>query len=242
MYKKLFEGKKAAIFDLDGTIFKEGEAFRKEAFIEVLKDVSLSYIDPVPYCISGYTSEEIWKAIIYGNEIKNRNLEELVDKTRRAYVEIVKNKDIQPTEGFWDLFNELKQEKGYKIGLATSASKFTQELTMEKLGIKDIFDATIFGDEIGKRKPNPEIFKKILKRLKVRPKETILFEDSVIGVKAAKKAKIDTIVIWDGETMKREYGDNAIDFSTDFTQYPGRLDETHEEYLLRSFKEATESN
>ncbi len=241
MNKKYFENKRAVIFDLDGTVFKEAEELRKESFEKVVRDEKLDYINPKPYCISGYSSETIWEAILDANEVKDKKINDLVNKTAEAYLEIVKNTEIKTAEGFWDFFYELKQEKNFKIGITSNTPKAIQEIVMKKLEINGIFDAEIFGDDVKKLKPHPEIYKKILRLLKVSPKETIVFEDSIPGVKSAVEAKIDTFVIWDGVTRKSLFEDKVFDFSRDFIPYPGTLDETHEEYIMKSYTQALEN-
>ncbi len=242
MFKKYFEGKKAVFFDLDGTIVKETEELKKQAFEKVLKDLDASYIDPKPYCISGYPLKDCWKAILYANELpEKKSIKELVEKTREVYLEIIKNSDIKPLEGFWDLIYELKTEKNLKIGLTTNTNRATQEVVSQKLGISDIFDVIICGDEVRKPKPHPEMYKKALKKLGIKPKEALVFEDSFPGVESAGKAGIDTLVIWDGETRKSNYKGKVIDFTSDFTPFPGKLDETHVEYLARKYEEAKEN-
>lgn len=240
MYKTFFEDKKAVIFDIDGTIFKESREFRIKALKKVLENMKLSYIDPDPYCISGYASKEVWDAILYANDIKDIDINELVNKTEEAYIDLIKNTELEPTDGFWDIFYELKQEKNFKTAITTNTRRSTQEIVMEKLDIKGVFDVEVFADDVRRPKPNPEIYKKALKLLKVRSKETICFEDSIPGAKSSVEAGIDTIVIWDGETRKSFFGDKILDFSMDFTPYPGNLDETHIEYVVRSYKDAVE--
>jgi putative hydrolase of the HAD superfamily len=238
MYKEFFKGKKAAIFDLDGTIVKETIELRKQAYEKVLKEINFGYIDFRPYFGTGYPSDTIWEAILGAYGIKGFKVKDLVEKTRVAYLEILKNETLEPTEGFWDIVYELKKEKDFQLALVTNSPRQTQELVIEKLELKGVFDIEIFGDDVRKRKPNPEIFNKAIKELKVKPNEAIIFEDSIPGVEAAKKANIDVIVIWDGETKKDLYESNPLEFSEDFTPYPGSLDNTHLEYLVKSYEEA----
>ncbi|MBW6441718.1 HAD family phosphatase [Patescibacteria group bacterium] len=240
MFKKIFEGKKAVIFDLDGTIFKEAEELRKQSFEKVLEKMNLSYIDPRPYCVPGYPPEEVWEAIIKAYEIKDQKIPDLVDKTRECYLEIVKNSEIEPAEGFWDLFYELKHEKNFKVGLDANTPKAIQEQVMEKLDIKNIFDSVVFGDDIKKLKPHPDIFKKIMKEMGVSEKETLVFEDSPAGVIATGKAKIDTIVISEDARNKSNFQGQVVDISPDFSAYVGRMDEGYSDYMARKIIESEE--
>lgn len=246
MYKRLFEGKKAVLFDLEETVVKGLGIVKIQAFQFVMDSIYLGYIDPTPYCSAGYTFEETWEAIFHANEIKKSDLKiktkDLVAKTTEMYLEIIKEEDfiIEPIEGFWSLFYELKEEKGFKTGLTTNLPRAIEEQLCEKLEIDGIFDTVVCVDDVREPKPSPKMYKRALKNLKVRPKETISFESSVPGVGAANKAKVDVCVIWNTYARKSLFGDSVKEFTIDFTPYPENLDETHEEYIARSVRGAVE--
>ena len=64
-------------------------------------------------------------------------------------------------------------------------------------------------EDVTRSKPGPEVYLKALSRLGVTPAEALVFEDTLQGLKAAQAAGIDTVVIrdkWseeDRETLKR---------------------------------------
>ena len=103
-----------------------------------------------------------------------------------------------------------------------------------------MFDALVTGDEIKRAKPDPETYFKILKKLKVSKKEAVVFESSVPGTNSSIKAGVDTCVIWDGSLEKRHFSEKVLGFTTDFTPYPGNLDQTHEEYIATSVRDVLE--
>ena len=53
----------------------------------------------------------------------------------------------------------------------------------------------IAGDAVMKGKPNPEIYQTCMSNLKVKPEETLIFEDSEVGVAAAEKSGANIIRI-----------------------------------------------
>ncbi|MFZ2664073.1 MAG: HAD-IA family hydrolase [Patescibacteria group bacterium] len=243
MYKKLLDGKKAVFFDLDGTVVKETEELMINAIQKVLdEDLEASYINAKDYKLDGLPVSESWKAILSVNkEITDKKADELTDLTNKAYVEIIKTSEIEPTEGFWSLVYELKEEKSFKLALLTNTSKSVADVVVDKLDIRDTFDLIICGDEVKRIKPNPEIYKKALKVLKLKPKDVLAFEDSPVGVEAALKAKISTVVIWDEKVPKYLFKKGIVDYFADFSPLPGNLDETHIESLRRKYKEVEEA-
>lgn len=241
MYKKLIQGKKAVIFDLDGTIAVT-RPFGIKALQQVLDEIEASYINAELYSFSGYPMRTSWKVILEVNELATKKtLDELIERTNEVYKELIRNSDLEPRDGFWDLFYELKQEKGFKTALVTNTERGNAQVVMEKLEINGIFDFELFGDEVKKLKPSPEIYRKIIKKLGLKPAEILVFEDSIPGVTAAVKAKLDVLVLWDGDIPKNEYPGKPLDFFPDFSDLPGKLDETYLEYMKRQLNEAVKS-
>jgi len=56
------------------------------------------------------------------------------------------------------------------------------------------FDHTIFSNEVGMMKPDPDIFTLALDILTSRPEETIFIDDSSINTKVAEEMGINTIL------------------------------------------------
>ena len=90
--------------------------------------------------------------------------------------------------------------------------KESDKLWLKKLGIKNKFKVIIDGNLTSKSKPHPEVFLKGAKMLGVNPKEVIVFEDSIAGVKAANKAKMVSVAICKcGKIENAKYNFNSLD-------------------------------
>jgi beta-phosphoglucomutase len=90
------------------------------------------------------------------------------------------------------VLNLLKKKK-QPISLG-SASKNARTI-LERVSLKDQFDAIVDGNDVSKAKPDPEVFLIAAKRLNVKPENCIVFEDSVAGVEAANVANMISIGI-----------------------------------------------
>jgi len=242
MYKKLFEGKKAVIFNLDEAVVIGLNEIKIQVFQKVMNEVFLGYIDPTPYCIPGYAFRTIWESILYANEIEKGKfkVKDLIEKTTNAYVDIINIQSlvIDTTDGFWQLLGELKEDYGFKTALISNLPKPVVDKISEKLEIDGIFEVVVCNEN--SKEELHKIYKKALKKLKAHPKMTISFEGSIPGVRAANKTNVDVFVIWDLKTRKSFFGDRVKEFSLDFTAYPGNIDKTYEEYLAESVKGAIE--
>lgn len=56
---------------------------------------------------------------------------------------------------------------------------------MAYLGIGDGFDGILSSDDVERSKPAPDCFLKAMRMVGVEPSETLIFEDSEIGLQAA---------------------------------------------------------
>lgn len=239
MYKNIIKGRKAVFFDLDGTIVKNTVDYGTKAVQKVFDDdLEASYLDANSYTFPGFTTNKKWGVITKLNKFKNpKSVEELTALTHKYYLEMIKESGVGVTEGFWDFLYEVKEEKQLKTVLTTNTPRSTAMATLELLGADKVFDLIICGDEVKRTKPDPEMYKKALKTLKIRPKEAVVFEDSVAGATSAAKANIDLVIIWDGTTPKNTYPGKILWFMPDFSDLPGKLDEDYMEYMTRRAEE-----
>jgi beta-phosphoglucomutase len=83
-----------------------------------------------------------------------------------------------------------------------SASK-NAPLIIEKLGIAHLLDVVIDGNVVSKSKPDPEVFIRGAEALNVSPSATIVFEDAVSGVDAARAGGFSCVGIGLPEDLKQ---------------------------------------
>jgi HAD superfamily hydrolase (TIGR01549 family) len=109
---------------------------------------------------------------------------------------------------FQDFIDTLELRAGAKKLLAQTQprcklgliSNFTHApviyKSLRKLNLCEHFNAIVVSEEVGWRKPSPEIFKAALTRLQVRAEEVVYVGDSPIeDVKGAKEAGLTTIFV-----------------------------------------------
>jgi len=87
---------------------------------------------------------------------------------------------------------EQAQEKGVRVAVGSSSTHSWVDTHLKRLGIFERFDHIVCQDDVqtGRSKPYPDIFLEALSRLNVHASEAVVFEDSVNGVTAARRAGI----------------------------------------------------
>ncbi len=76
---------------------------------------------------------------------------------------------------------EALRERGLALGLVSNAFDPAELLhrDLERLGIAERVDVALFSSEVGRRKPDPEIFRRALAALGVEPAETLFVGDTL---------------------------------------------------------------
>lgn len=80
------------------------------------------------------------------------------------------------------------------LAVASGSPKSVIEQVMRRLGIFDCFGAIVSSESVPRGKPHPDVFLAAARALEVDPIHCLVYEDSLIGVRAARSANMQ--VIW----------------------------------------------
>jgi HAD superfamily hydrolase (TIGR01509 family) len=109
--------------------------------------------------------------------------------------------------GAYEILNNLKGK--VSLALASMNNKEVVRKHLETCQIASFFDVVLSADEVHEPKPNPEIFLKCSAKLGIDVSECVVIEDSILGIKAAKKAKMKCIAVTTGisssSQIEKEY-------------------------------------
>jgi HAD superfamily hydrolase (TIGR01509 family) len=191
----------AVIFDWDGTIADTKKAVI-QSFQKVLTQAGCNVTDEFILRLLGIgTKKTIIEAF---KKCKKRldvsTLEKLAEEKVTIQAELIN--DVRFIDGAIELLELLHGKT--KIALATMSSRRVVDKILLEKKIKTYFDVVVTADEVNKPKPNPEIFLSVAKKLGVDQKDCVVIEDSIFGVRAAKKAKMTCIAVPSGVYNKKE--------------------------------------
>ena len=173
---------KLVIVDLDGTLCDTKDVnyhAYKEAIAPYGYDMNYKYycefcngrhyLDFLPQITT--TDETILSAI---HKVKKEAYKKHLDKA-------VLN------QGLVDVLKAMKYT-GSKTAVVTTASKVNCYDILNQFHILNLFDLVLTHDDITKAKPDPEGFCKAMDYFGAAPEETIIFEDSDVGLEAAERS------------------------------------------------------
>jgi beta-phosphoglucomutase len=183
---------KAVLFDMDGVLV-DSEEFICRAAIEMFREkgIFVSPEDFIPFVGAGENRYLGGVAEKYNYSL---DLEKDKARTYEIYSEIVRNK-LKPLSGVKNFITLCKQ-KNLKIAVVTSADEVKMNINLREIGIPaEMFDATVNGLQIERKKPFPDIYLKAAKILGTEPAECLVVEDAPNGIEASKKAGMRCLAV-----------------------------------------------
>jgi len=192
---------KACIFDLDGVIVDTAK-YHYLAWKKLADELGINFTQKDNERLKGVSRKQSLEIILeLGNlKLNEKEKEVLAEKKNKWYIEYISRMGKSEIFPGVETFIDILRENNIKTAIA-SASKNTCTI-LERLGLEGKFDVIIDGTMITKAKPDPEIFLKAAKYLKVNPTECVVFEDAVAGVEAAKRAGMKVIGVGDPNILK----------------------------------------
>ena len=181
---------KLIVFDLDGVLV-EARHFHYEAMNRALSSVDEKYVISKEEHLAKYDGLSTRKKLDL--LAKEKGLPKIfhdgIWKEKQRYVHDIINDKIHPYrhERIYYALRRLKHE-GYKIYCASNSIRSSVKLMLLKAGYMEHIDEYFSNQDVSFPKPHPEIYMKSMIHAGVRPKETLIVEDSHIGRQAAHEA------------------------------------------------------
>ncbi len=85
------------------------------------------------------------------------------------------------------MLHRLRRE-GYRLACCSNSIRETLELMLRESGILECFEFIVSNQDVGRAKPDPEIYVKAIARMGLSPADVVIVEDAPHGVEAARRA------------------------------------------------------
>ncbi|OGS20485.1 MAG: hypothetical protein A3J83_03410 [Elusimicrobia bacterium RIFOXYA2_FULL_40_6] len=183
---------KAVIFDMDGVII-DSEPVHYLVNKEMFGQFGIKFTQKDNDRFIGVSNPAMYAEYKSKYEI-NLSIEELSRLQLEKFLKKINNSfgKYRPIPGITALLAELK-ENNIKIGLASASDMEVIEAVLKSFRIKDYFKVIVSGIGMKRGKPAPDIFLKTAKKLRVKPADCAVIEDSKHGVQAAISAGMKCI-------------------------------------------------
>lgn len=197
---RMLKKKKAAIFDLDGTLMDSMWMWR-DIDIEYLGRFQISPPENLQVEIEGMGFTE---TAVYFKE--TFALPDSIEKIKADWNQMAYEKyahQVPLKKGAYRLLEELRRQ-GIKLGIATSNHIELVRAALRNNGVEEWFDCIRTSCDVAKGKPAPDVYLSVAEALKVAPGDCIVFEDVPMGVLAGLNAGMTVCAIQDPFSGERE--------------------------------------
>jgi beta-phosphoglucomutase len=174
---------RAFIFDLDGVITDTAE-YHYRGWKRLAEEEGFAFTRDDNEHLRGVPRRESLMLILKGRAYPEQKILEMMERKNDYYLAFIREitpRDLLP--GAKELLEEIRAA-GLKNALG-SASKNAGEV-IERLGIRDLFDAISDGFSVERQKPAPDLFLHAAEQLGLSPAECVVVEDAAAGIEAAR--------------------------------------------------------
>ena len=128
---------------------------------------------------------------------------ELFEERQRIFDAICRDSHLEAMDGVLEAIRTL-QTRDVPLAITSSAVRSSIEAILERLHVRDAFALIVDGSEVVHGKPDPEAYLLTARKLGVHPADCVVFEDSHVGVIAAKGAGMYCIAVRNPRAQTRQ--------------------------------------
>ena len=199
-------GKKAFLFDLDGTLV-DSMWMWGAIDVEYLGKFGLTCPPDLQKAIEGMSFSE---TAAYFN--KRFALEASLEEIKADWISmsIEKYRSQVPPKPGTEAFLSWAAKQNIKMAVCTSNGREMVDAVLSSLNLARYFDCIITGCEVAAGKPSPDIYLEAARRMKVSPEECAVFEDVPAGILAGKRAGMEVFAVEDEYSLGMEEKKRAL--------------------------------
>jgi HAD superfamily hydrolase (TIGR01509 family) len=180
---------KAVFFDMDGTI-ADSEKIVWSVTRDYMAKLGVFLTLEEEKALYGLIWKESIKKILEDHGLEYK--QSIKNTIKERYVRHLR-KEVVAVPFIYELLDDVN--KNYRVGLATNSRSREVDIIFNRLGFDPYFNIKLARNHIKNVKPHPEIYLKGASIFGVKPSECVVFEDSIVGITAAKSAGMKCIAI-----------------------------------------------
>jgi len=181
-------GTRGLIFDCDGTLADTMPA-HYTAWTAMLSRRGIPFSETRFYELGGVPTAQIIRILSEECGVAVADVGAMVREKEAAFLESLHA--VRPIE---KVVAAARHHRGnLPLAVASGGYRETITRTLDAIGIRDWFDALVAAEDTNRHKPEPDVFLEAAKRLGVPPELCVVFEDTDIGLLAAKRAGMRSI-------------------------------------------------
>ncbi len=176
-------GTTGLIFDCDGTLADTMPAHYK-AWLALLDRFGIPFPEPRFYAMGGMPTASIIRVLAAEVGVPVIDVNAMVLEKEHTFLAFLDA--VAPIEPVLNIAAAFRGK--LPIAVASGGYRDTITRTLDRLNVRDWFDAIVTAEDTPRHKPEPDVFLEAAKRLGVEAVKCVVFEDTDIGLEAARRA------------------------------------------------------
>ncbi|HEV8441019.1 MAG TPA: HAD family phosphatase [Methylomirabilota bacterium] len=188
---------RACIFDMDGVLIDSG-AHHRSAWSALLEELGVTPAQHEFWRLTiGRPAEEA-VPLLLGRRVTGAEARRLALRKRALYSGFAA-RGLQSVPGAQDFVEALVRDEVPRA-VATSASRSDVDTLLVDVGLRRYFDVVVTAEDVRFGKPDPQVYLEAARRIGEEPAACVVFEDSLVGVQAARRAGMRAIGVTTAHT------------------------------------------
>ncbi len=188
--------RRAVILDMDGVVLDSMPA-HLHSWQRALAPLGIRPTAADTYPLEGMPTEPTAQRLteqFLGRACSDEEARRLAEIKRRFFVE-----DFEPAlvPGIVPLLHDLRG-RGHRLALVTGSAAIVLDQVLAPLGVLELFEVIVTGNQVSRGKPDPESYRLAAARLGLGPSECLVVENAPLGIQAAKAAGMGCVALETG--------------------------------------------
>jgi len=177
------------IFDMDGTLIDSGQ-MHEIAWKHALQVFNIPVDNPTMRSLAGVPTYQTAEILLTKHQCNHEIAADAITHEKETKAQEIALDHVKPTR----LLEVVKEFHGIKpMAVGTGATSEEAIMLLTACDMLDFFETIVGADHVDNPKPAPDTFLTCAQRLNVDPTRCVVFEDSQLGLEAARKANMHAV-------------------------------------------------
>lgn len=177
----------AILFDCDGTLADTMPAHYR-AWLEITRAHGLAFDEDRFYSLGGRPTRDII-ATLAGEAGVAVDVEHAARRKEQAFLD-----QLARIEAIGPVVDVVRRLRGrVPMAVVTGGYQEVCRRVLDHIGLRDAFDTIVASEDTPRHKPEPDPFLEAARRLGARPERCVVWEDSDLGLEAARRGGMQWI-------------------------------------------------
>lgn len=176
-------GIRGLIFDCDGTLADTMPAHHR-AWVAMLQPHGVAFPEDRFYAMGGMPTAQIIRVLAADAGVAVRDVDAMVHEKERLFLQMLAAvAPIAPVVAIANAYRSV-----LPMAVASGGYRDVVGRTLDQLQLRSWFQAMVTAEDTARHKPEPDVFLEAARRLAVPPAACAVFEDTELGLEAARRA------------------------------------------------------